>query len=262
MESIGILSDIHGNYEALKAVFGVLEEMGIGQLLCAGDIVGYGPSPSACVECLREHDVTAVLGNHDAAVAGRVSLGHFPGAIGAALEWTQQNISRSEIRYLADLPESMRLNWGVLIHGSPLQPLWHSVSDAGTAFRVLRVFDEPVYITGHSHQPAAFRYENSKVKIQPVRVRRRVKAGGREEGRIDKVTIRLKPGCRYLLNAGSVGQPRDGDWRACFAVLDLMDDQPVSMTWVRVAYDIEETRREILEKGLPVQFGERLLVGR
>jgi predicted phosphodiesterase len=254
MKKIAFISDVHSNYEALKAVLEVINELDVSCCYCLGDIVGYGPEPSLCIKTIRKEKIQSVQGNHDAGATGVISLEFFNPPAREALLWTEKVLSADEKGYLIDLPSIRNLSWGMLVHGSPQKPLYQYVNDTTNAFIVFRLGKEGLYLLGHTHQPALFALTGMRIKVVPVRMER--------NRNYVELNRELESEMRYIINPGSVGQPRDGDLRASFAVLTLDEDKPVAVTWYRVNYDLEKTRQGILKKGLPEVFADRLLRGR
>ncbi len=257
MAKIALISDIHANYEALKVVFRLIDSIGVDGVICAGDIVDYGPEPALCIQSLKDHKVTGIIGNHDAAVIGDLPFSQFPALTQQSLAWTEQVLSEDEREYLQSLPKSQVLTWGMVIHGSPHDTLWHYVKDVPAATLIFRFSQQALHIVGHTHIPGAFCYTSQKqVRMIPARV------GSGNEGGVAEKTLEFVKDFRYIVNPGSVGQPRDGDPRASFAIVTLNEAQPESMTWYRVPYDAELTRKRVYDVGLPSVFGDRLLVGK
>ncbi len=242
MEQVALLSDIHGNYEALSSVLEKIDSLGISKIFCLGDISGYGPEVSPCIKALRDRDLVCVKGNHDEGTVKR--LQNFSKPIQDVLDRIKDTLSEDDITFLNELPYSHKTSWGAFYHGSPKDPLWHGLEDPMEAFEVFRLLDKNCFL-GHTHKPILFSCENFRVKVKPVRV----------EG--EEKEIELKKDIRYIINPGSVGQPRDGDPRACFAVLE--DNH---ITWQRVNYDIEAAACKMLKAGFPKAFSDRLLLGR
>ena len=241
-----LLSDLHSNREALRAVLARAAGLGCSATILLGDVVGYGPEPNEVIEDVAAlPDLVAVRGNHDRVAVGSDGGGDFNSAARAAALWTRAALSERSLRFLRDLPRGPRaLRDGVLIsHGSPLDEDQYLL-DAESARRSLegRPFDLCFY--GHTHLPGAFVGDGRGVGFEP--------ASG------DGVVLALRPAIRYLVNPGSVGQPRDRDPRAAFAVYDA-DGRRV--TFHRVAYDHAETRAKIARAGLPPWLGERLGLG-
>jgi diadenosine tetraphosphatase ApaH/serine/threonine PP2A family protein phosphatase len=239
---IAVISDIHSNLRALDAV---LDSIGsVDALWQLGDIVGYGPEPDAVVARLESLGAIGVRGNHDAAAAGDVSTEEFNVDGRLALEWTRARMSPETSAYLAALPEC-RIPDGTdftLVHGSPRNPIWEYLTDTWLARENLSAFGTPFCLTGHTHVPRVL--GESRGHVKPIAV-----APGT---RVD-----LDSG-RVFLNPGSVGQPRDGDPRASFMVVDT-DARYV--VWHRVDYDVEATQKLMLASGLPPSLARRLSFG-
>lgn len=236
---LAVLSDIHANLEALEAVHRAGEQRGVQRWICLGDIVGYGADPRACVAQVQEWMAGAVLGNHDQAVAGLGNLGYFNAWARRAVEWTAAQLEPAQRQYLAGLPLSLAEGEVLFTHADPGDPEgWGYVLSAREALAALRATAARLCFVGHSHQPL-------------------VCAAG--AGLLDiGEPIPLKAGERYLVNVGSVGQPRDGNWRACFLVWDQEED---TLEFVRSDYDLHRAQTKILEAGLPPLLAQRLAQG-
>ena len=240
-----ILADIHANLEAFTAVLDDISDRGdIQAIWCLGDIVGYGPDPGRCIEILMQCQHIAVAGNHDMAAIGRVDTSYFNPLATAAIQWTAGQLTHEQVQYLQNLPETLRQGDFTLVHGSPMQPLWEYVVSTGIAIRNFTYIETDYCLVGHSHVPMAFKQEK----------------GG------DCTPVHLMPGIRLalggskmIINPGGVGQPRDGDPRASYAVYDS-EGEMVSV--YRIEYDIEATQKKIMECGLPVMLASRLEQGR
>ena len=234
---VAVLSDIHANLPALDAVLAALGDVdAVWQL---GDVVGYGPHPDEVVARLREIGATGVRGNHDAAALGALGVEWFNPAARRAVEWTARRISPETRAWLADLPERAELGEMTLVHGSPRDPTWEYVTTTPDARANLAVLVTPYCLYGHTHVPAAWREDDGQVE-----------ALGPSHG-----SALALDGRRVLLNPGSVGQPRDGDPRAAFLVLDT---EMRRVTWHRVAYPIATTQADIRAAGLPDWLADRL----
>jgi len=237
-----ILSDIHGNLEALRAV---LEDAAhrADATLCLGDTVGYGADPGPCVELMGERAMASVAGNHEYAVTGRMDLQWFNPYAREAAQRTHDRLDGDCRAYLAGLPLVTEIDDAVLVHASPARPDdWDYVLSAEDGFAVLAHFATRLCFIGHSHVPGAWS----------------IASAGREHER-GAVSLRLEQGRRYLVNVGSVGQPRDRDVRAAYAIWDV-DGRAVEIR--RVAYDVETARGKAVAAGLPSMLGDRLRVGR
>jgi diadenosine tetraphosphatase ApaH/serine/threonine PP2A family protein phosphatase len=236
-----ILSDIHANLEALTAV--LADAAGVADaLLCLGDIVGYGADPEACIDLVGERAQAVVAGNHEYGVGGRMDLGWFNPYARAAAEWTARRIDHDHHAWLRSLPLTAELEDATLVHASPARPEeWDYLVDAGDGFEAFGAFGTRLCFVGHSHRPAHWSLGSSGPEHEP---------GAAE--------VPLESGRRYIVNVGSVGQPRDRDPRAAYAVWDL---EARRVTLRRVPYDVGAARRKILAAGLPRLLGDRLTVG-
>lgn len=236
---VGLLSDIHANLVALEAVLAALGK--VDALWVTGDTVGYGPDPSETLALLREREAILVQGNHDRAVATGEGLELFHDRAGDAARLHAKWLSAAERDALAALPTVQSVDRFTLCHGSLRDPLWEYVTNTLTAGATLARSRTPFCCNGHTHVPALFRELATGVRqIHP------------------KPEQAYELNERTLINAGSVGQPRDGDPRASFAVLDT---DAGTATFYRASYRIDETQRRIRERGLPEMFADRLAFG-
>jgi predicted phosphodiesterase len=234
---IAVLSDIHGNLPALEAVLATLAPYDA--IWHLGDVVGYGPEPDAVVARLRELDATGVRGNHDAAAIGELTTSAFNSEARAAVLWTASVISPETRAWLTALPATVVKADYVLAHGSPRDPTWEYVLTTPTARANFAALTTRHALIGHTHLPLVFREDDGLIEtIAPS----------------DGSTLVLDER-RALLNPGSVGQPRDGDPRACGAVLDL---DTGTMVWRRVEYDIATVQDRMRKVGLPRRLVDRL----
>jgi diadenosine tetraphosphatase ApaH/serine/threonine PP2A family protein phosphatase len=239
-----ILSDIHANLEALQAVCGVAGQHCIDRWICLGDIVGYGADPKACLEQVRRLTDQTLLGNHDAAAVGLVDLDYFNQHARQAAIWTADQLAPSERDYLAALPLTRSFGDALFVHAEPRCPgHWKYVWSRADAMDALNATDARFCFVGHSHHPFACIQDRNQVEM----------AG------IPAEAIAIEKDRRYLINVGSVGQPRDGDSRSCFLI---WDDESQTLEFVRVAYDIGAAQRKILAAGLPPALALRLGSGR
>ncbi|HTK31652.1 MAG TPA: metallophosphoesterase family protein [Candidatus Saccharimonadaceae bacterium] len=236
-----ILSDIHGNLEALEAVLADLERERPAALACLGDFVGYGASPNECVATLRPRCEAAVIGNHDLAAIGRLKLGGFNSDAAAAARWTDETLTDETRAWLTQLPYSVAWHDTRLVHASPAQPEeWHYVLSPHDASLEFESFAESLCLIGHSHYPGAFEFDGKDIRYSRV------------------PELALEKGRRYIVNVGSVGQPRDGDPRAAYL---LWDDRAGMVRHVRVAYDVDRAMQRIRDANLPAFLAERLRWG-
>jgi diadenosine tetraphosphatase ApaH/serine/threonine PP2A family protein phosphatase len=236
-----ILSDIHGNLEALSEVLGVVDEMGVTRIVCLGDVVGYGANPNEVVDAIRERAETTIRGNHDEAALDPAQETYFNSWAVDAIRWTREQLTEDSASFLSQLPYESRIGDALLVHASPRDPeKWRYILSPQAAAAEFDEFEESFCFIGHTHVPM-------------IVVRNEI---GTSELLNDEVA--LPAGARVIINAGSVGQPRDGDPRACFCVFDLEDR---SASLVRVPYDADAAHKKIIRAGLPYFLGERLLLG-
>ena len=241
-----ILSDIHGNLEALTAVLADASAQGARDVLCLGDIVGYGADPVACIERVEERAIALVAGNHEHGALGLMDLKWFNPLARAAALWTRGRLDEDHRRYLESLPVRTALEDATLVHASPRHPEeWDYLISAEDGFEVFGDFDTRLCFVGHSHRPGAWSLGSSGrehvAHLTPARSR-----------------VTLQDGRRYVVNVGSVGQPRDRDPRAAYAIWDR-DDRAVTIR--RVDYDHRAAAGKILAAGLPRPLADRLANG-
>jgi diadenosine tetraphosphatase ApaH/serine/threonine PP2A family protein phosphatase len=237
-----IISDIHGNIEALEAVLKDVAAEKVDEVICLGDLVGYGADPNECIEAVRKKASVVIAGNHDWAAIGKLGLEYFNSAARRAAEWTEAVLSDDHRRYLDGLPLTATAGDNVLlVHSSPAAPdQWMYVFHPGQATREFSAFSQPFCFIGHTHQPAIFTDD-----------------GGFHLGGALSC-FRMGVGTRYMVNVGSVGQPRDGNPRAAYCVFDA-DHLVVSIR--RVDYDIARSSMKIVQNRLPRSLAERLPLG-
>jgi diadenosine tetraphosphatase ApaH/serine/threonine PP2A family protein phosphatase len=241
-----VITDIHANLTALEAVLGEIGERGIEEIWCLGDVVGYGAEPDACAEIVRERCRICLVGNHDLAVLGDLDISAFSEAAAEAVEWTRSNISAPNLEFLRSLSPEAVAEGIALFHASPRDPVWEYVLSYEQAYANLLAQPQPVSIVGHSHVALFF--------AQPEGSGLGDTRGGQVA---DGDTLELGDG-RWLLNPGSVGQPRDGDPRAAW--LELDPDGPVAR-FHRVEYEVERAASAIVAAGLPQRLADRLHLG-
>ena len=236
-----ILSDIHGNLEALEAVLADVPRHSVDSMVCLGDFVGYGASPNECIDRLRPLIEHAVVGNHDLAACGKLQLRYFNAHAAIAAQWTDAALTPENRRYLEELPYSVKWRDTLLVHASPADPEeWRYVLSASDAEDEMQAYEESVCFIGHSHYPGSFDRLDGQIRYQRGPM------------------VRIEERHRYLVNVGAVGQPRDGDPRAAYV---LYDDAQRIIRHVRVEYDVAQAMRRIREAGLPRSLAERLQWG-
>ena len=239
-----VVSDIHSNAPALEAVLHDSPEFDA--VVCLGDVVGYGPNPNECVSRLSDFRMTCLAGNHDWGAIGKADLLIFNREARLALLWTQAVMRAPATEFLKLLPPMLTLNDGiVLAHGSPRDPVWEYLVDGASAAQCFEQFDFSLALVGHSHLPLVHEWLASEGRVRSLRA---------EAG----VSLQLG-GRRLILNPGSVGQPRDGDPRAAYA---LLDTEQLTWTFRRVSYPIAITQERMRAQALPQRLIDRLEVGR
>jgi diadenosine tetraphosphatase ApaH/serine/threonine PP2A family protein phosphatase len=239
---IAVLSDIHGNLNALEAVLASLEPEAPDELWCLGDLVGYGARPNECCAAIESRASVCLAGNHDLAVRGTLDLMEFSGDAGTAARWSRDVLTPESLAYLDSLePQATRADVA-LFHASARDPVWEYVLSDRVAIASLDVREEPIVLVGHSH----------------VALHVQLKGDGFTGGLSPAGTEVELADARTLLNPGSVGQPRDGDPRAAYLLLDL-DERTASFR--RVEYDVPRTQAEIRAAGLPEMLASRLQIG-
>jgi diadenosine tetraphosphatase ApaH/serine/threonine PP2A family protein phosphatase len=241
---VAILADIHANLAAFQAVLKDIEAKGgADEFWCLGDVVGYGPDPAECLKLLRELDPVCVSGNHDLGAIGRLELSYFNPTAAEACRWTATRLNPADARYLEDLPATIQRGDFLLVHGSPTEPALEYVISNGIAAKNFSFFKSRFCLVGHTHVPLAFR---------------------EEEGFC--TSISLSPGIglvlgekRMIINPGGIGQPRDGDSRASYAIYE---SEGKMFRLYRVSYDIGSTQDRMVRAGLPMSLISRLETGR
>ena len=239
-----ILSDIHGNLEAFEAMRVAAEERGVGRWIFLGDVVGYGADPQACIALMRHLGECSIMGNHDAAVAGQENLAYFNEFAREAVQWTKSPLSKEDVDYLGSMPLTLQSGDDLFVHAEPSDPrAWNYVHDAGDADEALNATTARCSFVGHTH--CAFACCRDGTRSEVVRPQHGV--------------VHRRADRRYLVNVGSVGQPRDGDPRACGVVVDEERDL---FEFLRIEYDIATAQSKIEGAGLPSFLAERLQFGR
>ncbi len=238
-----IISDIHANLAALETV--LADAPPFDEIWCLGDLVGYGPNPNECVTRLQDFPHLSLAGNHDWAALGRLNLNAFNTDARTANTWTQSELAPAVREYLGGLPSYVQRDNFCLAHASPREPVWEYILDANLAYANFAHFPTSICLVGHTHIPIVFELDEERRRcntlIPPF-----------------PDPLPLSPH-RLILNPGSVGQPRDGNPQASYAMLDVEN-----MTWEfhRVAYPVEITQERMRARGLPRRLIERLAIGR
>jgi len=240
-----IIADIHANLAAFIAVLDDIEiRGGVDEMWCLGDVVGYGPDPHLCLELLRRQEHICVAGNHDWAAIGRIDTAYFNPAAAEACHWTAQQLTPEDRQYLESLPLVLEPGDFTLAHGSPREPIREYISSDIIARENLAYFKTSFCLVGHSHVPSVFEYGE---------------AGNARFGAWDDNAVLMLAEKRLIINPGSVGQPRDGDPRASYAIYD---SEAGKVAHCRVTYDIAATQSRMREYRLPERLVRRLDFGR
>jgi len=243
---LGILSDIHSNIEALNASYNALKKTGCDKIVCVGDIIGYGASPGECIDFIRSNKIDSVRGNHDHYTVCRDKTWEIQPYALEAVKWTRNTISAEDLAWLDTLPYKMDVG-GVLFVHSSLEALdgeyWPYILDTKSALFHFFLQETRFACFGHTHIPLLFTYdETHRVSIEILRSR----------------TIDGHPASKFLLNPGSVGQPRDFDCRSCSMIFDTESGEAKV---IRSEYDIASAQNKILAAGLPKILASRLSRG-
>ncbi len=237
-----ILSDVHGNLEALRVVLEDLAQEGVDRIVFLGDAVGYGANPNECLQILRERTHRMVAGNHDCGAIGRTDISYFNSAAQRTIQWTGRKLLSEHRAFLLKLPLTCVEGEILLVHASPFEPAgWHYVMSSTEASRGFKAMTGHLAFTGHSHYPMVLTQD--------------------ERGRIHSLRMEeltLDPDRRYIINVGSVGQPRDGNPRAAYG---LWDDGLRKYRLKRLPYDVAEAQRKIIKENLPIFLAYRLSRG-
>ena len=239
---VAVVSDIHANLAALEAVLASIDADAPDELWCLGDLVGYGPRPSECCEMVAARARLCLAGNHDLAVLGKIDLIDFSGDAGVAARWTREVLSGTARAYLDGLEPVGAADGVSLFHASARDPVWEYILSDEAAEATLELTGTPLVLVGHSHAALYVSLTDGVV------------GGGLAPAGTE---VALSPG-RVLLNPGSVGQPRDGDPRAAYLLLDF---DAGGASFRRVEYDVARTQAEMLEAGLPDALALRLSAG-
>ena len=242
-----IVSDIHSNLEAFEAVLADAERRGgFDVVWFLGDLVGYNADPTACISLLRGLPNVAIAGNHDHAVVGKLDANLFNGAARAAALWTAGNLSDDELAFLASLPEVERCGEFTMVHGSLRDPVMEYLLNPDAALATFALLETGFCLVGHSHYPLVW----TETDDRPV------------GALLDPANLpSLDGGRRLILNPGSVGQPRDRDWRASYLLYDSSGGGSGCLSYHRAEYDVAATQAKIRKAGLPESLANRLSDG-
>jgi predicted phosphodiesterase len=242
---IGIISDIHSNSEAINSVLKNIKE--VDEIICLGDIVGYGADPNYCIEKIKDLNCKCIAGNHDFAVVEKVNINYFNYAARAAILWTSPQLKKENFNFLLNLKKRIELKDSVLaVHGSPQNPLLEYILDKDTASFIFSKFNFKIYFVGHSHLAGCFSFNENNNQVDYMNFSN----GG---------CLEINKNKRYIINCGSVGQPRDGNPKASYGIYDQKNE---IVNIYRVSYPINLTQDKIFNAGLPRNLAYRLRYGR
>jgi predicted phosphodiesterase len=237
-----VFSDIHANLTALEAVIADAGQFDV--TWCLGDLVGYGPNPNECIDRIRGlPKLQCIMGNHDAAAVGLIDVDAFNPDARKTVLWTQETLTPTNQQYLHNLPERLNLEHITLVHGSPYKPIWEYLLDTRAATISFECFDTPYCLVGHTHLPVLFYLPDDRLSAQLI---------------VPEHVSQMTLAPRAILNPGSLGQPRDHDPRAAYAILDLDN---YTWEWHRVKYNIPEVQERMRGENLPERHIARLSAG-
>ncbi len=240
---LALISDIHGNLEALVSVLNHIEKQKVDKIHCLGDVIGYGSDPSSCLELVNKSCDVRIMGNHEYAALGLEDIDDYNPAAQKSAIWTKAQLSDREKAIIAEFEMSHALDDILLVHASPFEPKeWHYVLNAEAALEALEYLDEKICFLGHSHVPQIYAERENDLPRAQV---------GHDFLPDDE--------SRYIVNVGSVGQPRDNDPRACYVT---WDSEEYEVLYHRVDYDVETTQDKMSQANLPRMLIARLSMGR
>ena len=238
----GIISDIHSNLNALESTLRELETLKTDKIVCLGDIVGYGPQPNECIELIRQSAEIVLTGNHDQGAIGKIGVHYFNRYAQAAIYWTRRHLTDSSVEYLSALPFRAIVDGMMLVHASPGQPAeWNYILSQFDAEQSFTEFKEQFCFIGHSHSPIIF--SNNSESVFEI---------------YDTSELQADEKTRYIINVGSVGQPRDIDPRAAYGIFDTSSR---IYQLQRVKYDVKGTQKKMRKAGIDYFLIERLEIG-
>jgi predicted phosphodiesterase len=236
---VAVISDIHANLHALEAVLADVETEAPDEIWCLGDVVGYGPRPNECADIVRERSAIVLVGNHDLAAIGKLDTADFGPLAAESAQWTERALGNGQAAWLRSLEPAAVREGLELYHASARDPVWEYVLSEQTALENMLVTSAPIVLVGHSHVALALSWDGATI-----------------EGGLARAGTECDTSSgRFLLNPGSVGQPRDGDARAAWLLIDIATERAA---FRRIPYPIEETQAEMRAAGLPEDLATRL----
>jgi diadenosine tetraphosphatase ApaH/serine/threonine PP2A family protein phosphatase len=238
-----VISDIHGNLEAFESVLNAVSEEMADDYFFVGDVIGYGADPKGCIKLLKSlNPAVSIAGNHEWGALGKLDVSYFSETARDAVTWVSKILDDEEKEYLGSFPLVYQDEKVTLVHGTLNMPEeFYYIFDVEDAYVTLSQMSNALCFVGHSHVPGIFSFEHNKVEY------------------LESTELKMDSEIRYLVNVGSIGQPRDGDPRASFAIYD---DEELTIKLKRVEYDVKKAQEKILKAGLPAKLAERLSEGR
>ncbi len=237
-----IFSDIHANLEALENITEEINVLNPDIVVSLGDVVGYGANPAECVDLVEEYSHIKICGNHDLAATGVLSAGNFNETARRAIAWTGQSLDSLRMEQLEDYDPVRRYSDCIFAHSSPVSPLdWEYILTKNQAREIFEKTSEKFIIVGHTHIPGIIIYDSGKCRVE------------------HSSRVAIQPGIRYLINVGSVGQPRDGVAAASYAMLD---EKRQRLSLRRIPYDVRSAQEKIRSAGLPESLATRLVTAK
>lgn len=228
-----VISDIHANLEALQAVLADIEREQVDEIVCLGDVVGYGPDPNECAQLIQQRCTFSILGNHDAAAIGTLSTANFNVHARRAIEWTTKEMNRHTQSFLKTNPLKKILGDCLCVHATPYEPnMWHYITTYQDAQVNFEYFEQRICLVGHTHIPVMIGWEHPSVYLHQK----------------SSLSLAHFPHNRFIINVGSVGQPRDNDNRSCYVIMDTGRE---SFYYRRVEYDIERYQEKMERIAMP-----------
>jgi predicted phosphodiesterase len=242
---IAIISDIHANQEALEAVLKDIETQHVDQIVCLGDVIGYGANPNECVALIKQHCPTILLGNHDAAAVGTLSTQYFNIHAKIAIEWTSEHLTQETREFIEKLPLTKVVDDLTFVHATPYEPkMWYYITSLEEAAFNFQFFDTTICFVGHTHIPMIIVLSEKKEVY--------VHQG-------DRIDYGSFTNTRFLINVGSVGQPRDRNSKSCYGIIDT---DKKTYGYQRVEYDLPKTQAKMRKIKMPDFLVTRLVEGR
>jgi len=240
-----VISDIHANLEALEAVLDDIDNQNVDEIICLGDVVGYGANPNECLELVKSRCSVILLGNHDAAAIEMLSTQHFNIHAKIAIEWTSQSLKKENKAFLSELPLKSEKSSMTLVHATPYEPnMWYYITSLEEAAFNFQFFNTPVCLVGHTHIPIIIVLEeNKELYVHQDTI----------------ISLNDLSGARLLINVGSVGQPRDRNAKSCYGIFD---EYTGTFTYRRVVYNIDKTQAKMKKIKMPDFLINRLEDGR